>query len=94
MSSPTLTGVLSEIRRQVTNIEHQNALDEAISIVDPKSDHELSALQLEDKYTGSGGWGENPEWPRQVWREEVLNEDTQCGYWDWVYNNVQNEKLV
>lgn len=71
--------------------EHARQM-EAISLVDPKADHELSVLQLEDKYTGSGGWGECPDWPRQVWREEVMNENTQCGYWDWTYNNIQSEE--
>ena len=91
MISPTLLGVLSEIRRNTGNVEYQNALDQAVSLLDPKADHELTAGELEAKYTGSNGWGENPDWPRQLWREEVMNENTQCGYWEWMFNNIQSE---
>lgn len=90
MSSPTLTGILSEIRRQTHNVEHRQALRQAIDLIDPRMDSDLTLQELEAQYTGSGGWGEHPDWPSQVWREEVQNENTQCGYWEWVYNNVQN----
>lgn len=94
MSSPTLTGILSEIRRHTHNTEHRQALDEAISIVDPRADHELTVLELEDKYSGGAGWGEHPDWSRPDWRDEVVKEDTQCGYWEWVFNKVQEEERL
>lgn len=91
MSSPTLTGVLAEILRDSNNVEHRQALKQAIDLVDPTLDSDLTVMQLENQYTGSNGWGEHPDWPRQVWREDVINENTQCGYWEWVFNNIQNE---
>ena len=29
-------------------------------------------------------WGEDPVYLRSDWKEEVLCNDTQRGYWDWV----------
>lgn len=29
-------------------------------------------------------WKEDPDFPRQDWRDEVDNDDTLLGYWDWV----------
>jgi hypothetical protein len=92
MAEPTLTGKLSELRQLTLNLRHREALDEAISILDPRANHELTVLELEDKYTGCERWGECPDWSREDWRTEVSDEETQLGYWEWVYNKVQNEE--
>lgn len=55
---------------------------------DPE-DLELSPGQLDDKYNPEGG-GEHPHFTRQDWRFEVAIEVTLCGYWDWLYNQIQN----
>jgi hypothetical protein len=31
-----------------------------------------------------GYWGEHPDHPCQQWMEDVSNEGTRMGYWDWV----------
>jgi len=90
MNSPTLTGVLSEVLRSTSNIEHREALKQAIGLVSQHYDVDLSALDLETKYTGSSGWGEHPGFSREDWRDEVAGGDTQSGYWEWVSNKVQS----
>ena len=34
-------------------------------------------------------WGELPSEPRSAWREDVADENTQLGYWDWVERNLE-----
>lgn len=53
-------------------------------------DSELDPQQLADKYGTATSWGEHPRQRRAFWREEVASEDTQSGYWEWVYNRIQN----
>lgn len=31
-----------------------------------------------------GIWSEYPEYPREDWKLEVVNGDTNLGYWEWV----------
>lgn len=54
-------------------------------------DRDLGRLALEAKYTPDEEWGEHPVYVRIDWRTDVVNEDTQSSYWDWVYNSLQNE---
>ena len=42
---------------------------------------------LSDKY--GGVWGDHPDWPIADWREEIVNNYTRLGYWDWVYNQEE-----
>lgn len=56
-------------------------------------DDELSPLQLDDKYNPSGS-GEHPVFTRQLWRGDVFTQDTLYGYWDWVFNQIQNWEPV
>jgi hypothetical protein len=50
-----------------------------------KPESELTAVELQDKYDSvTGGWGEHPDHTMKAWREEVANEDTRLGYWNWV----------
>ncbi len=48
-----------------------------------QEDFSLSASQLDDKYNPDGG-GEHPVYTRDDWRQEVGEENTLRGYWDWV----------
>lgn len=48
-----------------------------------EDDAELSAEELEDKYSPRGG-GEHPAYHLADWRAEVSREGTICGYWAWV----------
>lgn len=51
-------------------------------------DHELDAEQLKMKY----GWErEHPDYPRQLWRHEVVECQVSSGYWDWAYELIQQE---
>lgn len=34
---------------------------------------------------------EHPEWTRSEWRNDVENEDTRLGYWDWVAHQLNRE---
>lgn len=29
-------------------------------------------------------WDENSEYPLSDWKEEVANNETRLGYWDWI----------
>ena len=34
-------------------------------------------------------WGEHPIYSRDDWQSEVLQENTQLGYWDWVGHQLE-----
>lgn len=77
---------------------HEKVVDaEIVSVADlggeVVKDRDLGRLELETKYTADHGegWGHHPEHSRQVWQNEVVAGDTIEGYWDWVYNMLQNE---
>lgn len=55
-------------------------------------DAALEANELADKYAGKdGAWGQHPIFRRPEWREEVANDDTLQGYWDWVVSKLNEE---
>lgn len=56
-------------------------------------DRDLGRLELENKYQGdhAQGWGHHPVHSRTIWRNAVADNDTVSGYWDWVYQMLQNE---
>lgn len=56
-------------------------------------DRDLGRLELEQKYQDghSQGWGHHPVHGRKIWQNAVAEGDTVEGYWDWVYNMLQNE---
>lgn len=35
-------------------------------------------------------WEESPEYPRSDWKDEVNNDDTNLGYWDWVEHQIES----
>lgn len=79
---------------------HEKVVDaEIVSVADlggeVVKDRDLGRLELETKYTADHGegWGHHPEHSRQVWQNEVVAGDTIEGYWDWVYNMLQNEDV-
>lgn len=54
-----------------------------------KADKRLNPDQLSTKYRGPNGtWGEHPLWPVADWREEISNDDTRIGYWEWVEGKI------
>ena len=77
-------------QNQVIDPEIVSVADLGVEIV---KDRDLGRLELETKYTADHGegWGHHPEHSRQVWQNEVVAGDTIEGYWDWVYNMLQNE---
>lgn len=54
-----------------------------------QEDFSLSASQLDDKYNPDGG-GEHPAYTRDDWRQEVAEENTLRGYWDWVAAQLES----
>jgi hypothetical protein len=45
----------------------------------------MTINQLIEKFGGDHGyWGEHPNFPVQDWKNEVSNNDTKQGYWEWV----------
>jgi hypothetical protein len=53
-----------------------------------KNDDELTAQELREKYDTEEGWGQHPRFTMEDWRNEVSNEDTRIGYWDWVEKSL------
>ncbi len=53
-------------------------------------DRDLSPEQLDDKYNRDG-YGGHPEYTREFWRHEAFEGDTLLGYWEWVYNQINDE---
>lgn len=57
-------------------------------------DRDLGRLELEQKYTADGThWVSHPVYVRDDWVKDVQNGDCEDGYWDWVYNSLQNEDV-
>lgn len=52
-------------------------------------DHVLGRLELERKYTEDNEYGQHREHDKQCWIERVTDGYTLLGYWDWVYQMVQ-----
>ena len=48
----------------------------------------LEALDLAAHFGGT--WGEHPQHEVGAWAEEVANEDTRLGYWEWVANRIDS----
>jgi hypothetical protein len=85
-----LIGRLALLHRNTTNLKDRATIKEALRLLDPTDDMELTALQMQDKYSpNDGGWGGHPDYEFDEWRQEVADENTLLGYWDWVYNAVQ-----
>lgn len=61
-----------------------------------KDDYLLSAEQLDCRFNPEGD-GEYPTFSRAAWRQEVNDESTVSGYWDWVSHRLielQSEREV
>lgn len=52
-------------------------------------DHVLGRLELERKYTEDNEYAQHREHDKQCWIERVNDGYTLLGYWDWVYEKVQ-----
>lgn len=55
------------------------------------SDHSLTAAQLDEKYNPRG-YGEHPKYLRRDWYQEVSDDNTLRGYWDWVKAKLNEEQ--
>lgn len=55
---------------------------------DADDDRGLTAAQLDDKYNPDGD-GEHPLYLREVWRFDVCERNTLCGYWEWVQVQIK-----
>jgi hypothetical protein len=64
------------------------SLAAAGNILGKKNDDELTAQELREKYDTEEGWGQHPRFTMEDWRNEVSNEDTRIGYWDWVEKSL------
>lgn len=38
-----------------------------------------------------GVWGEHLDFPVEYWQDEVSNDDTRLGYWDYVEARIEQE---
>lgn len=55
----------------------------------PPVDKELSAAELQAKYSTGDSWGKHPDHTPTDWQYAVANGDTRSGYWDWVVSEVE-----
>ena len=46
----------------------------------------MTKAELISRY---GYWGEHPEYPLDNWKDEVHNDDTRSGYWEWVVQGIE-----
>lgn len=89
-ASPNLIGRLAQIYCETVNLNQRATLKEAMRLIDPVDERTLLVDELEAKYTVGTGWASHPDFERGEWRQEVVDENTQCGYWEWVFNKVQS----
>jgi len=57
--------------------------------LDSMPETDMTADQLDEKYNPDGD-GEHPYFPRATWRDEVFNQLTLVGYWDWVVYQISD----
>jgi hypothetical protein len=48
-----------------------------------RADRPLTPEELDDEYNQDGD-GEHPEMTRALWRQQVAEQRTIAGYWEWV----------
>lgn len=67
-------------------------VEEVDTLPDEPRDIDMGRRELEMKYSQDGkDWGHHPLHTRELWKHCVTEEDTVSGYWDWVYEKIQNE---
>jgi hypothetical protein len=64
------------------------SIQHTITAVEGKISLALEALDLAAHFGGT--WGEHPEHEVGAWAEEVANEDTRLGYWEWVASRIDS----
>jgi len=42
----------------------------------------------------SGVWGGHPKFKRSDWQHEVVSGDTNLGYWEWVWHQIEGDEDV
>ena len=47
--------------------------------------------QIRDYKELHGVWSDHPDFPSSDWKEEVANDETRLGYWDWVQNAMEQD---
>lgn len=70
-----------------TTLDHMDTDVSVIACYPWAEDEHLSAGDLEAKYSPKGD-GEHDMFPRAQWRQEVADQDTALGYWDWLQHKI------
>lgn len=64
----------------------------------PEGDQALSthekAIQALIQRQGGDVWGEDNSFPRTSWIDEVIQGDTQQGYWEWVLHRHEEDSVA
>lgn len=55
--------------------------------LDKIEDLRLAGAASDLRETYGGHWGKHPEYPLEQWQDEVRNNDTRLGYWEWIANS-------
>lgn len=50
--------------------------------------HFIDLVELQNLY--GGHWGEHPYCPASDWADEAANDETRLGYWERVFNKIEN----
>ena len=79
-----------------TLVQYTNARSRLLEILNGESEvprEPLSLMEIEleavDQMERDDCWMEHPNWPREDWRYEVGNKDTNLGYWDWIRHQIE-----
>lgn len=64
------------------------------AVADDECDKWLTPDVLALRYAKNGENHEHPDFGRELWREDVFNEITLMGYWEWVKERIINRSLA
>ena len=53
-----------------------------------------TAIEAAMYLRASNAWASHDKWTRDWWRAEVDLQHTQRGYWDWVFNNIEQDEDI
>jgi len=54
-----------------------------------QNDIEMAKASFKLKEEAGGYWQENSDFPLRNWMDEVQNEDTRQGYWEWLVEKME-----
>lgn len=72
------------------NFKIRPQLKETVPTTSSTDDKDLSAADLQAKYSTGNTWGKHPTRTPKEWKEAVANNDTRSSYWEWVVSEIES----